>query len=133
MVPAQLPADLNFTMDSSVLARLLAEPDLNILVGPEGINQILRGEPPSILPRRAQRERAQERASLNQTSSLANNTAVIEMGVPIPSGITQSPVMPGDPMLANMLTSGESLREIGSEISTELLRSSFPSLTGEDI
>lgn len=41
---------INFGISDDVLATLIAQPDLNILVGPQGINQIIAGEPPVILP-----------------------------------------------------------------------------------
>ena len=41
---------LNFGLSDDVLATLIAQPDLNNLIGPQGINDIINGVPPILLP-----------------------------------------------------------------------------------
>ncbi|KAH3868261.1 hypothetical protein DPMN_031402 [Dreissena polymorpha] len=41
---------LPFGIPDDILARLIAQPDLNLLIGPQGINDMLAGEPPILLP-----------------------------------------------------------------------------------
>lgn len=84
---------INFGISDDVLATLIAQPDLNILVGPQGINQIIAGEPPVILtpetaiPARA--EMRQQPPPVNATVRQEVPARVPQvrrqgMGIPVP-------------------------------------------------
>lgn len=61
---------LNFGISDDVLATLIAQPALNEIVGPQGINQILAGEPPPLLSLEDRRQRS----SSSSTSSAPTST-----------------------------------------------------------
>lgn len=93
--------DLSFGISDDVLATLIAQPALNEIVGPQGINQILAGEPPPLLSRDNRRQESPPSSVLSNTvtqpdirnvgtSSVraqprADNSAQDQnMGIPVP-------------------------------------------------
>lgn len=85
---------INFGISDDVLATLIAQPDLNILVGPQGINQIIAGEPPVILASEAgippPAEMRQETPPVNITERKTPAVTRVQpsrsqnMGIPVP-------------------------------------------------
>ncbi|KAL4216780.1 hypothetical protein ACF0H5_024503 [Mactra antiquata] len=78
---------INFGISEDVLATLIAQPVLNEIVGPQGINQILAGEPPQILSREAIRRgrNTRNRQDLINRQTTSNRRFTEEnAGIPVP-------------------------------------------------
>ena len=83
---------INFGISDDVLATLIAQPDLNILVGPQGINQIIAGEPPLIIapeapPRAEMRQQPPPVNATVQQLPIQTRIAPVRtqnMGIPVP-------------------------------------------------
>lgn len=90
--------DLSFGISDDVLATLIAQPALNEIVGPQGINQILAGEPPPLLSRDNRRQGSPSSSVLSNTVSQPesgtssvraqpradNSVQDQNMGIPVP-------------------------------------------------
>lgn len=88
----------NFGISDDVIATLIAQPILNEIVGPQGINQIIAGEPPQILSREAMTRGTNPRNQPDLRSGMSSiqrpTSPVLEnAGIPVP--ISQLNLFPG--------------------------------------
>jgi hypothetical protein len=110
--------DLNFGISDDVLATLIAQPVLNEIVGPQGINQIIAGEPPPLLMREDRRQlsrspitneipqpdiRAVQTSPPRAEPRVELQTRGRSMGIPVPlSRLNFAPGTESNPAIGNM-------------------------------